>query len=271
MDPKDDRAVLDTTVELRRTQRILRSTLESTNDERLPDAIFRLEPTEISSGQKQKKKEDVLGNKNDVATDPLIAYGWQRLLNVICSVFARDWNENNELSMSQNIKCNFSGLKLLGTGTNFVVRKLPEIPAHYHHVGYSFSGRATRRNLDVINGTSKPRSRVSKQIRVARWRGQGRKSAAVLQDVIKVLNHHPIMMHENIIDFLGVLWEYDMDRQVWPVLCLEFADKGTLDAFIDQPFILTFAQKMELCLDVGNGIRALHGCGVIHGDVRYNT
>ena len=78
------------------------------------------------------------------------------------------------------------------------------------------------------------------------------------------------MMHENIIDFLGVLWEYDIDRQVWPVLCLEFADKGTLNAFIDQPFILTFAQKMELCLDVGNGIRALHGCGVVHGDVCYN-
>jgi len=49
MDPKDDKAVLDTTVELRRTQRILRSTLESTNDERLPNAISSLEPTEISS------------------------------------------------------------------------------------------------------------------------------------------------------------------------------------------------------------------------------
>jgi len=75
------------------------------------------------------------------------------------------------------------------------------------------------------------------------------------------------MMHENIIDLLGVLWEYDMDRQVWLVLCLESADKGTLDAFMSQPFILTFAQKMELCLDVRNGLQALHGCGVIHGDV----
>jgi hypothetical protein len=267
-------AILDTTVELRRTQRILRSTLQL-EDELIQGAISRhaAVATELLPDQNQKNKatkETNVYTETGEPSDPLVAYGWQRLLNVICAIFARDWEESNELSMSRAVKCNFSGLKLLGNGTNFTVRKLPDVPAQAHSFGYTFSARATRRTLDMINGTSRPRSRVCKQIRAARWSGQGHRSASVLEDVImelQILNHHPIMMHDNIIEFVGVLWEYDMDRQVWPVLCLECADHGTLDAFLDQPFILTFVQKMQLCLDVGNGLRALHGCGIIHGDV----
>jgi hypothetical protein len=219
----------------------------------------------ISDGE-----EDDPNRESKWPTDPLIAYGWQRLLNVICAIFAKDWAENNELVMSQNVRCTFSGLKLLGAGTSFVVRKFPDIPAREYAFGSIFSARGTRRTLEVLNGVKKMRSRVCKQIRAVRWRGQGNKSAAILDNVIvelQILNHHPIMMHDNIIDFFGVAWEYDMDRQVWPVLCLEFADHGTLDAFLNQPLVLTFVQKMNLCLDVGNGLRALHECGIIHGDV----
>jgi hypothetical protein len=277
MDPQggSTHGILDTTIDLRRTQRILRSTLETLDGRiHVDDSRQVAAKTALGLLLNQGQIEDQLGQHVDTESsqppDPLIAYGWQRLLNVICSIFSRDWEESNELFMSQGVKCDFSSLKLLGTGTNFIVRKLPDLPAHAVAFGYPFSARWTHRTWDVVKGVSKPRSKVCKQLRVTRWAGQGHRSASILEDVImelQILNHHPIRMHDNIIDFSGVMWEYDMDLQVWPVLCLECADHGTLDAFLDQPYILTFVQKMQLCLDVGNGLRALHGCGVIHGDV----
>lgn len=261
----DGATLLNTTTEVRRTNRVIRSTASSLDRKGKQRPDGRYEGTENS--QDGTDNESPAENKED--SDSSIAIPLQRLLNVIMSIFSKDLVTDNRLSMSQVVKCDFTDLHLLGHGTSFVVRRLPELPPGSRAFGNISSSRTTMRTL-TSDGKYKTPQGVTKQLRATRWRGQKQTSEKLMEDVITeltILNHHPISMHENVIDFLGILWEYDMDRQVWPVLVIEYADLGTLAAFQDQPFVLTFRQKMILSLDVGNGLDAIHKCGIIHGDV----
>ncbi|KAH6900177.1 hypothetical protein B0T10DRAFT_554713 [Thelonectria olida] len=86
---------------------------------------------------------------------------------------------------------------------------------------------------------------------------------------IRVLTHEPLMFHDNIVQFLGISWEDDMDdpKTKWPSLVLEYADAGTLHEAINNDAIPK-RRRLKLCLDVANGLSALHECGIIHSDVK---
>jgi len=88
---------------------------------------------------------------------------------------------------------------------------------------------------------------------------------------LRVLAHDPIQHHENIVDFLGIAWEtdpFDLTRK-WPVIIMERATYGTLSDFLNQiDSIIPFKQKVSLALDIALGLKVLHACGILHGDIK---
>lgn len=87
---------------------------------------------------------------------------------------------------------------------------------------------------------------------------------------LRVLTHPPIRRHKNIVDLIQVGWEgdsYDVFRK-WPVLVVEYADRGTLLDYFDHEPALPFFTRRKLCSDVAAGLLALHDCGIVHGDLK---
>lgn len=87
---------------------------------------------------------------------------------------------------------------------------------------------------------------------------------------LRALTHPSLSGHENIVSLLGFAFEPDFygNDDVWPVLLLEHADYGTLADLQESRLTLRAQAKLDLCLDVALGLQALHGCGIIHGDVK---
>ncbi|KAL1964726.1 hypothetical protein VTN77DRAFT_6752 [Rasamsonia byssochlamydoides] len=85
------------------------------------------------------------------------------------------------------------------------------------------------------------------------------------------LIHAPVLSHPNIIDFLGLAWGSNpfSSRYRLPVLVVEYADHGTLaDLQGNEGGKLSQEMKLQLCLDTGLGLKALHQAGIIHGDIK---
>lgn len=70
---------------------------------------------------------------------------------------------------------------------------------------------------------------------------------------------------KNILGMVEVRWQSISDL-VWPVILTEFAEYGTLAA-LQRSQTLKIDVKLNLCLDIGLGVQALHDCGIVHGDV----
>lgn len=87
---------------------------------------------------------------------------------------------------------------------------------------------------------------------------------------LRVLTHRPLRHHENIVQLIQVGWEGDpLERAVkWPVLIVEYADRGTLADFFDNEEAVTYDGKQSLSLDIARGLQALHNCQVVHGDLK---
>lgn len=84
---------------------------------------------------------------------------------------------------------------------------------------------------------------------------------------VLTLLHPPIAAHRNIVDLLAIGWEFVLSRQLLPTLILPFASWGTLDDFSkDQDMPAEW--KHHICLDVARGLNVLHGCGIVHGDLK---
>ena len=87
---------------------------------------------------------------------------------------------------------------------------------------------------------------------------------------LRVLTHPPLRRHKNIINLLTVGWEgdaFDHFRK-WPVLVVEYADRGTLVDYFDHETSLPFPARQSISLDVASGLHALHECGIVHGDLK---
>lgn len=88
---------------------------------------------------------------------------------------------------------------------------------------------------------------------------------------LRALVHDPIRRHRNIVDILGVAWEADPfdPTQKWPVIITKRASHGTLSEFLDSAGpVIPFTQKVSLALDVTLGLKVLHVCGILHGDMK---
>jgi serine/threonine protein kinase len=83
------------------------------------------------------------------------------------------------------------------------------------------------------------------------------------------LVHEPLREHPNIINLLGVAWGsnyFDPSHRL-PVLVVEYADHGTL-AQLQEKKDLGPDIRHCLAVNIGEGLKMLHRCGIIHGDVK---
>ena len=90
---------------------------------------------------------------------------------------------------------------------------------------------------------------------------------AVISD-LRVMLHPPIRKSPFVIDLLGISWYKEIDSRVMPVLVMQCARFGSLADFQAGPRVLDNPTKARLSLDVAKGLLALHGCGIVHGDVK---
>ena len=88
---------------------------------------------------------------------------------------------------------------------------------------------------------------------------------------LRVLGHPPLRDHPNIIDLFGVAWEKQLDPfgQPWPILVLEYASGGSLTEFFSlNQNEITWSTSLRLSQDIASGLLSLHGCCVIHTDLK---
>ena len=86
---------------------------------------------------------------------------------------------------------------------------------------------------------------------------------------IYALTHPPLFKHPNIVTFLALGWgnnPYNISYKL-PVVVVEHADHGSLAALQERE-ILDSKTKVNLSLDIAEGLKVLHRCGIIHGDVK---
>lgn len=155
----------------------------------------------------------------------------------------------------------------IGKGTSFVVRGLPsDCPssdASFVAIKIPVASFNTKRNSKLF----------ADQLR-----------AACLE--LRILSHPPLRSHRNITELLGIAWVRDLSSfhsledesfDAWPVLVLEQSMNGSLadmwdrirtseDADAGTP--LNSRAKLSLCLDVARGLKALHDCDIVHGDMK---
>ena len=88
---------------------------------------------------------------------------------------------------------------------------------------------------------------------------------------LKVSYHEPLRKHPNIIHLHSFMWDIQSNNAdaLAPSLILEYADLGTVSDFQDsERLILHSDAKLQICLDVAEGLSFLNQCGIIHGDVK---
>lgn len=80
-----------------------------------------------------------------------------------------------------------------------------------------------------------------------------------------------VIKHANVVRLLGLGWEptpIPGDGSLWPALVMELADHGTLADLQSKTGALKYETKAKFCLDVTKGLKAIHGVGLSHGDLK---
>ncbi|KAJ9565750.1 hypothetical protein OSB04_001716 [Centaurea solstitialis] len=113
----------------------------------------------------------------------------------------------------------------------------------------------------IVENSTYPRrkSKVAVKKLDSRY-GQGRKQFLQEIDVLSLLNH------QNIVPLLGFC---DEDGEM--ILVYEYASNGSLDRHIGKfgkVYSHTWAQRLQICLDMAHGLNYLHEMDIIHRDIK---
>ena len=150
------------------------------------------------------------------------------------------------------------GGTLIGAGATFVVEK----HSLQHRFGTSMVDPFTTAEVawcsDIV--AVKKVGRISKD---ARRVFQTLERELVALDTLR--------FEKNVIQLLGVGWEPSptlADTRLWPVLVVEYAEHVTLADLQRQKGALHYTTKRKICLDIANGLQAVHKAGLVHGDLK---
>jgi serine/threonine protein kinase len=88
---------------------------------------------------------------------------------------------------------------------------------------------------------------------------------------LQILRHKALLQHANIIDFLAIMYHNAGDAAVphiVPALVLEYAELGSLQSYQADGYGRTVTDKLNICVDAAQGLKALHDAFIVHGDVK---
>ena len=97
-----------------------------------------------------------------------------------------------------------------------------------------------------------------------------RRAARMLRQELLVWSHPLLKHHVNINGVIFIGWE----NSLLPVLASELAHFGTLEDFWTSALgntkgsSITTWERLRAMVDIGQGLQALHACGLSHGDVK---
>ena len=162
---------------------------------------------------------------------------------------------------------------LLGNGASFSasLQRIPEGP-HRIETTTHLEGWSVKTSVPA---PPQPKYVVYKVAKVA-FKEDGEpfpEYRRALQSVLTeyhALIYPPLFQNANIIDFLGFAWGSNpfSAAQRLPAIVVEFAEHGTLADLLRKNSNLEVSIKQVLCLDIVRGLTALHGAGLVHGDVK---
>ena len=144
----------------------------------------------------------------------------------------------------------------IGHGSQFEVRRVIQCCNKGSYVQKSVFSAAYRRRSSCMR----------------RNKGEEKRLIRAVFLEYRALSHSPIRQHPNIVDILDLGWETDPEHWEvkWPVLILEYADQGTMTAFLARSK-LSPETRTKLCLDIARGLTVLHESGIIHGDLKMDN
>jgi serine/threonine protein kinase len=86
---------------------------------------------------------------------------------------------------------------------------------------------------------------------------------------VRILSHEPIRKHPHIVRLLGIAWDRDRHSSLMmPTLVVEYGNQGTLSEYMINAGPLSLRCRLQLALEIAEGILALHRAGVIHADIK---
>ncbi|KAI2999946.1 hypothetical protein CBS147346_7306 [Aspergillus niger] len=155
---------------------------------------------------------------------------------------------------------------LINHGASFTTyrKAIPAPSANLHARGLVFDASKVRPAEQIVYKVARV---AFTRLGEPTWETRHAMKALMME--LHILRHKPLESHPNIIRLLGLAWgsnNFDPSHRL-PVLTVEFADYGTL-ADLQQKEDLLPILRSHIALDIGEGLRALHQCGIIHGDVK---
>lgn len=96
--------------------------------------------------------------------------------------------------------------------------------------------------------------------------GRSRLFSSVMRE-LRVLTHPKLRNHGCLVSAIGWGWTEGGTSGPFPCLVMQYSDRGSL-ADYSKRRSLTVGERHLLALHVAMGIRALHDCNIVHGDVK---
>ena len=94
-------------------------------------------------------------------------------------------------------------------------------------------------------------------------------ACTIIARELRILSLKTILQHRNVVDLIGIGWTKlsPLESLYMPVIYLEYAEHGNLLDYLKNAHS-DVEIRTRLSLDVALGLKALHECGVAHGDIK---
>ncbi|KAF5690904.1 serine threonine kinase [Fusarium circinatum] len=138
--------------------------------------------------------------------------------------------------------------------------------------GGSFDVRKVKASSFPIGlGTEILKGRKYVAVKHPRTQDDGSVSFADIALELQILRHPPVKKHENIVDFLAIMYHDTGNKEgitVVPALVLEYAEYGNLKSYQEAGYARSLHEKLDIAIDAARGLEGLHEAGIVHGDVK---